>query len=340
MFDLDGPSAGPRSDLFGFTPESLDEGILHYASGVLSPAIWEGYTRARFPVCVVASEMGAPAMDRALSYARRGGKILVDSGAFIWRDRPDEMPWHRVISNYRALSEAATNRLTFILPDQVGSQEGSLAALANYGAEVLDAVGDIHEVLLPIQIGEYTPAEYFQLASVFLTRQVDGLAIPSHAAAFSPQSLRLLADLSKLVPARAHFLGISRNSHGLRERLLLLNEVWSGPTVSCDACIHRAQVGAGMPITESRLRALDDYWDEELLSWDDTEESTEECYKLARSLFPDLDDDALSAVMTSQMGAYFDTRNLYQRHMFSNGPRATSDSIYAFAMNEARNSSP
>lgn len=318
-------------DLFGFVADDLDEGITHFASGVLSPAIWEGYRRASAPVCVVASEMGTPAIERAIEYARAGGRILVDSGAFIWKDRPDQMPWDRVIRNYASLAQAATGKLNFVLPDVVGDQDGSLSALAVHGPAILDAIGDRHEALLPLQTGSHAPADFARMASELLTRVVDGVAIPSHAAAFPPRDLRMLADLPASIPRRVHFLGISRNSQGLRERMLFLKEAWQEAKVSCDACLHRAQVGKGKMITEVRRSALDDYWDEDLESWDDTEEDVQAGLELARQKFPGLDDEALAALMASEVGSFIDLELAHGRHLKNNGPRATADSIYHFA---------
>lgn len=331
LFDESTLPASPSTDLFGFAVDDLDAGTKHYASGVLSPAIFEGYRRAGSPVCVVASEMGSPAMDRAIAYAKAGGQILVDSGAFIWKDAPEAMSWDRVVSNYRALAAAATERLSFVLPDQVGSQEGSLEALSKFGPSILEAIGPGHDALLPIQTGLLSPAEFVHLASEHLTRPFDGVAIPSHAAAFPPADLRLLAELPASIPQRVHFLGISRNSKALRERVWFLKEAWQGAMISCDACLHRAQVGTGKLITEVRRAALEEYWDQELEAWDDTEECPEEALAAARERFPGLDEEGLAAVMASQMGSFFESQILHDRHTKVNGPKATTDSIYHFA---------
>lgn len=318
-------------DLFGFSAGTLDTGVRHYASGVLSPSIFEGYRRAGAPVCIAASEMGKPALERALAYADAGGEILVDSGAFIWKDQPNQMPWLRVISHYKALAAVATGPLTFILPDQVGSQAGSLKALAKYGPAIQEAIGD-HPALLPLQVGPHSPGEYVRLASELLSRPVDGLAVPSHAAAFPPQQLRQLAGLPESIPRRIHFLGISRNSRGLRERILYLQEAWQDCEVSCDACLHRAHVGEGRFITESRRSSLDGYWDQELEGWDDTEVDPEASLEMARQRFPDLNDEDLEALLLSPWGSHIDTHIRHQQNLKDNGPRATADSIYQFAI--------
>lgn len=320
-------------DLFGFYEESLDRGVKHYASGVLSPAIWDGFSRAGAPMCIAASETGGPALERACAYVRDGGELLVDSGVFLYRTNPDAIPWKKVCRVYKAIAEAATTRVSFIAPDVVGCQESSLKALRQWGNLVLAAVGLFHEVLLPLQLGVRSPSDFASEALKHLNRPVDGVAIPSNASAFPASLLKDMANLPPAIPHRVHLLGISRNSHGLRERLYRLNEVWPDSGVfSCDACLHRAGVGVGKPITETRKTALAGYWDQELDAWDDTEEDEGEALEVLRYRFPHLDDSQLSALMCSQIGSLAELELLNKRHQKQNGPKATSDSIYSFAV--------
>jgi len=171
-------------------------------------------------------------------------------------------------------------------------------------------------------------------AMLCTTERMDGLALPSNAAAFPPALIPALTEVPTIIPRRVHFLGISRNARGLQERLLRLETVWPDAQVSCDACEHRALVGQGKPITEARRSALADYWDGRMKDWDETED-TEETDSLAREAlkarFPDADEYDLDALPCSQWGALTTLAQTYDSHNRINGPRATTESIYRYA---------
>ncbi len=322
-------------DLFGFAPAELETSVTKYASGVLSPAIWKGYLKAGNPMCIAASETGEATLARACEFVRSGGQLLVDSGAFIYRDNPDATPWHRIASIYQRIAQAATVPVTFILPDVVGNQEKTLAALREWGNAIQRAVPAPHTLLMPVQLGDRTPGNFVREALLCLERPMDGLALPSNAAAFPPEMIPMLADIPAYVPHRLHFLGISRNSHGLQERLFRLQEIWPDASVSCDACEHRALVGANAPITQARADALRRFWDETLDNWDETEDddTTDLVREVLRERFPHLDDDDLNALMCSDWGTITEISVHHQKHEKQNGPRATTESIYRYATN-------
>lgn len=319
------------NDLFGFSGQTLEDRVKRYASGVLSPAIWAGYERAGRAMCIAASEAGQNAIDRAIAYVEAGGELFVDSGAFVYRDRPEAMPWDSIIRIYREIASAASNPVTFVLPDVVGSQEATLDVLQHWGAAVLEAIGPKHIALLPVQRGEARPSQFIKQALLCLPGPIGGLAIPSNAAAFPPEMLSDLAFVPTSVPRRVHFLGISRRSKALQERLFRLEEVWPGAETSCDACEHRAMVGKGNAITDTRAAVLSGMWEQELDEWDDTEEDPEETMAVLRARFPGLDNEALEQLMMSQAGSFAELQVAHTRHSRTAGPRATEESIYQFA---------
>ena len=321
-------------DLFGFESTQLTQSITRYASGVLSPAIWEGFRMAGRSLCIAGSEVGDAALQRACEYVQAGGDLLVDSGAFVYRDDPSAMPWAHVMKVYQTIATAATVPVTFILPDVVGSQTGSLAVLDRWGRAMQTAIGEQHTLLLPVQAGEMPVAEFIAACAPHLDRQVDGLAIPSNAAAFPIAQLATLAGVAANVPQRVHFLGISRNSKGLQARALRLREIWPTAILSCDACEHRAQVGRGRPITADRTAVLADLWDEALDAWDQTEVDDTETEAALRTMFPEADDETLADLMTSSIGAHIELQSLRERTLKVIGPLATTASIYAYANSE------
>lgn len=318
-------------DLFGFSGKALEDRVKRFASGVLSPAIWSGYEKAGRAMCIAASEASSNALDRANEYVRNGGELFVDSGAFIYRDKPDETPWASIIDIYRRIAANASAQVTFVLPDVVGSQDRTLEVLRDWGNAVLDAIGPDHVALLPVQRGDKLPSTFVKEATMCLKNPIGGLAIPSNAAAFPPELLSHLAHVPTSVPRRVHFLGISRRSKALQERLFRLEEVWPGAETSCDACEHRAQVGQGNPVTNARSEALSNMWEAALDEWDDTEVDVDQSLDLLRKAYPGLDDEAIENLYLSQIGSYVDLQQTYQNEIKILGPKATTESIYRFA---------
>jgi hypothetical protein len=242
---------------------SLEGQVTHYASGVLSPAYWRAYTSINHPVCVTAVEIGDERLTRVCNYLRAGGTVLMDSGAFLYREDFDAMPWTKVEEMYRAVSQAASEnptqaKVTFILPDAVGSQSDSLAALREWGAKIQAAIGPHHERLLPIQRGDLTPSLYIKAAVAALGHsRVDGIAIPCKAKAFPAEHLKDLKNLGCDIPCRVHLLGLSENRKNLANYLTHLSEVWPDAKVTCDAVMHRAAVGENEIITAIRKEIIE-----------------------------------------------------------------------------------
>jgi hypothetical protein len=241
----------------------LADQVVRYGSGVLSPAYWKAYTSISHPVCVTAVELGEASLTRVCDYLRAGGTVLMDSGAFLYRADFSAMPWAKVEQVYRAVSEAAslggkTAKVTFILPDAVGSQPASLSALREWGARIQAAIGPHHERLLPIQRGDLTPSLYIKAALAALGHSpVSGIAVPCKAKAFPAEYLNDLANIDAAIPHRVHFLGLSDNRKKLDHYLTHLGAAWPDARVSCDAVRHRCAVGKRETITAMRQEIVD-----------------------------------------------------------------------------------
>ncbi len=319
-------------DLFDFNGPALEASVQRFASGVLAPAIWEGYARANVPMCIAASEVSEVALERAREYARAGGRLMIDSGAYVFRDNPEAMPWPWVVHIYEEICKVATSKVTLILPDVVGCQDGTLEVLRIWGNKVLEVTGGDREVLLPVQRGHRSPGAFVREALLLLAGPIDGLAIPSAAAAFPVEHIKQLADIPAMVPRRVHFLGISRNSKGLQSRQLRLLDIWPGAEVSCDACEHRAKVGKNKSITLARQQALTNLWDDELDGWDETEDTDDAVREALSADFPEADEEDIDAMLCSGMGQIHEVRLHRQHHDRVAGPRATTESIYSYAI--------
>jgi hypothetical protein len=239
-------------------PADLIGEVIHYGSGVLTPAYWNAYTSVNHPVCVTAVELGEIGLTRVCNYLEAGGSVLMDSGAFLFRNAFGDMPWAKVVKVYRAVSEAAQrsatpSKLTFILPDAVGSQSESLTALRLWGNRIQEAIGPDHKRLLPIQRGNMTPSLYISAAINALgNTPISGIAVPCKAKAFPAEYLQDLKNLTANIPQRAHFLGLSSNRKKLETYMVHLGEAWPDAVVTCDAVKHRAVLGQNEDITTMR----------------------------------------------------------------------------------------
>ena len=322
-----------QQDFFGDLTGIEADSVRRYFSGVLSPAIWEGYRRAGAPMCVAVAECGAPALDRICAHVARGGEILLDSGAFLYRDRPEAMPWDVVLSAYRRILKAATRPVTVIAPDVVGDQQATLEVLRRHGPTVAAMCAGKHRMLLPVQRGPMRPPLFVRAAVQALGSLPDGLAIPSAAAAFPVEDLASLKRIDPRIPRRIHFLGISRRSKALSERVRALRSIWLHAEISCDACEHRAQVGQNKPITRFRRERLQERVQAAYSEWDETEdvETQDAVLDTFAQQFPDLDETDLIDLACSGWGMAQGFRVFRERTEKANGPAATTEAIARFA---------
>lgn len=318
-------------DLFGFQPPALTAPVRRYFSGVAAPAIWAGYADAGVPMCLVVAKLPAEGITRARAFVASGGDLLLDSGAFIHRERPSALDWPAILATYRDIAEAGP--VTVVLPDVVGDQDGTLQLLVDQ-ALTLRALAAHPNVttLLPLQGGTRALSTLHAQAVQRLGFLPDGIALPSHAAALPPASLRDLAAIPHQ-PRRLHFLGVSRNATKLGDRLLRLAEVWPDARVSADACEHRAQVGQGQPITQRRAAVLTELLDDARSTFDDTEDddATDHALAALAAQFPDLGKDELSDLLCSSWGLHLCHNYRQQKHAKALGPVATRASIREFA---------
>lgn len=323
-----------QTDMFSFDAAQEAARVRRYFSGVLSPAIWQGYIEARVPVCVAATDMGPAALERVVAHAAAGGELLIDNGAYRYRAQPENMPWNWVIRCYEEILAASTMPQTVILPDVVGDQTGTLAVLGEHGHAVLALCQGMHTALLPVQRGPRSLPAFLAAAREVLGRWPDGIAVPSAAAALDPRELGRLGEVDAGLPRRVHVLGVSRHTQRLMERLVHLREAWPDAEVSRDACEHRAQVGQGRQITEARKAHLVSLVDDEVTTWDETEESRVDLDGWARTMLGEVADDhpeMVDDLVCSDWGRMLELQAAHKDFGQRCGPRATTRSIREFA---------
>ena len=136
--------------------------VTSFRSGASSPADFRGYMAARVPVGVSLAEIGPGSSTwRMIStYARSGGHVFVDSGAFTAFTKGRPVDFDRVMALYGRLADNAIGaRLHLVMPDVVGDQAASFDLLARHRAAVIALISRRLDALVPIQRGPLSPRD-------------------------------------------------------------------------------------------------------------------------------------------------------------------------------------
>ena len=223
--------------------------ILYFASGSNRVPVLDGFGRAGLPIGVAAPEV----------LARRGGfrpgvleaiqrhperPVFVDSGAFsevcfksgaprVVRPMGAEQ-WRRVFELYFEIVRASRRgRVSIVAPDRVGDQAVTLERLARHAGELLE----LHElgavVLLPVQRGELSAADFYRRACDVVGFEMVP-AIPMKKKATSTADAARFLEAVK--PARVHLLGKGPRSRDWRKLLEALRA--ASPTTTQTACLR------------------------------------------------------------------------------------------------------
>jgi|GEM_PF-4719257 len=240
--------------------------VLSFRSGASAPADFRGYVKAGVPVGVSLAEIGPGSATWPMisAYARSGGDVFVDSGAFTAFTKGQPVDFDRVLGLYRQLADSAKGgRLHFVMPDVVGDQAASFDVLTKHRASVRALIADRHDALVPIQRGQLSPSASWDRVCNILGTDDFTLAIPSNEVAFDLDDIReLFSGTSR--PARVHLLGVAADKAKLGSIVKLIHQLSPSTTITSDANRLRAKVGQGRAVTEESARQrsvlADDRW--------------------------------------------------------------------------------
>lgn len=332
------PDAIPADDSEGQGQlfEEEEPTVSRFASGAGSPSIFEGYASAGARICVEVHGLSENMLTRVEAYLSRGGRVLLDSGAFVHRENPSRIRWPKVLARYAQLGTYPGAEC--VLPDQVGSQTATLGLLRIYADPLLKLRSKGLRFLQPIQSGPLPANEFWAACSAQLGFHPNGLAIPSNAAAFTLDDMASLRHIPE-PPQRVHFLGIGRRSHALATRAHRIRHIWPDADITSDACEHRSLVGQGRPLTVLRRSYVQDITQQMIDRYDDTED--DHLAELAldevlatHGVRPDeLEPDQLDDMLCSMEAAFAQAR-LYQTRVIDPiaGPEATTRAIRDYAV--------
>lgn len=205
----------------------------------------------------VARETYPIAYDELERFVETGRKVFIDSGAFAEVKFPGGVPtivkpltdkhWRRC---FRVYAEAALTHganAYVVAPDCVAHQTESLERLTRYAEEMREIFDLGATILVPIQKGALTMAEFHARAGDILNAGVaDGgveftPSIPMKKDATTLTELRAFVEAVR--PASIHLLGLAPDTDKGEAAIATILEIVPNCRVSCDACLIMRWVG-------------------------------------------------------------------------------------------------
>ncbi|MFA6031257.1 MAG: hypothetical protein WC969_15515 [Elusimicrobiota bacterium] len=183
----------------------------------------------------------------------KGAKLFVDNGAFPEMVEKDNKPtwpkpitdaqWVRRLGWYDRFARALGPRVLLVLPDQVASQQGTLARLAAYADEIRAIMSHGAHAVLALQGGEWDRAEFWRVCmSVLEGNGVPNLdkvrpGLPLTVKARPPPDDEIADILRRLDPRpeAVHFLGRGVQSEKYAGTFRAATRVLPGLQVSSDS---------------------------------------------------------------------------------------------------------
>lgn len=186
--------------------------------------------------------------------------VFVDSGAFgeVDRDlnvvRPmTDGQWRDILALYLRLARILRTRLTVVAPDRVGDQLETLTRMFTYAEQMYECASLSSRVLVPIQKGAFTMAEFYHHALDALGAD-DPLYVPAIPMKKDATSLAELAQfVQQARPHAMHLLGIGPHNHKFAE----IARICRGVPFTCDSNVLTASVGRSGKRPRPLTRASD-----------------------------------------------------------------------------------
>lgn len=223
----------------------------YFASGSNHRGEIQGFHALGWNVGVAAPELTADAERELHSLAGKGTKVFVDSGAFseigFGPDGPfvkepiTDEEWNKRLALYERLAETLGPQLYAVAPDKVAFQDETLERLEKHAERVKKIREKGANILVPIQKGRRSMAEFDREAQRILGDDNFVRSIPMKKDATSTEELR--AFLAEVKPARVHLLGLGPESGRYPEVAKAISEVSPTTVVTLDSVRITAAVG-------------------------------------------------------------------------------------------------
>ncbi len=205
--------------------------------------------------------LDGPSRSAIIEYAKGGGKVMVDSGAFGAFKKGLKIDFDQIMLQYEQLVWATGGNIAIVAPDIIGEQEKTFALLEKYRTRLCRLIRIGATVLVPLQKGALGPYQAWQAAVKILSTDRFVVAIPSNKAAFSDEDLAELLSGEKK-PAQIHFLGMTTASRNWARKKAIVLTFSPSTTISMDGCRIKAMIGKGRAITtcqtQNRSKLVED----------------------------------------------------------------------------------
>lgn len=226
---------------------------IYFASGSNRPADIRGFAAIGHAIGVAAPEVSPAAEKELCALKGMGIPVFVDSGAFSEVEfGPEgvkvvaeitEGEWRKRLALYARIAKALGPMAYLVAPDRIGNQEETLKRLATFAKEVREIRAMGAKILVPIQKGTKTQAEFVKDVEQVLGFSDFVHAIPSKKKATTLEELE--AYLKAVRPKEVHFLGLGIKNANAPAVLELLKKYVPQVAASFDSNLIAATVGRG-----------------------------------------------------------------------------------------------
>lgn len=244
---------------------TLPNHVTVFASGMNRLADLNAGMIARVPLGVDVSRISKAVIEKICA---GDIPVLLDSGAFgevaIRNGHVSvvhaisEREWTRRLAVYLRIAKALCPKNVSVIavaPDRVGSQEITLKRLSHYRNEVRQLSAAGATILVPLQCGQLSFADFFLKAKDVLGVEVlPGL--PMNKAAASCDAVVEFVQSTSVT--QVHFLGMGAANRKARPLIRVLQQMCPNLRISMDANSIRAAVGARRNVTLNEAAFADE----------------------------------------------------------------------------------
>ena len=238
--------------------------VAYFASGCNTAANIRAFGAIGHDVGVAFPELREAGIEALCELAGSDVQVFVDSGAFSEVDfssgapvvvKPlDDAHWQRLLATYKRLALSLNYQLHIVAPDMVGDQGKTLERLELYADQLreLDALGA--RVLVPVQKGELSQADFWQACLDVLGAGDWIPALPCKKSATTLEEAEAFARAA--MPRRIHLLGLGSRNRAAGKFFDALEAASPGVLIQCDSCLLAAHCNKDRRYGIARARGL------------------------------------------------------------------------------------
>lgn len=229
----------------------------YFASGSNRAPEVRGLVMSGMNVGVSAPEIGPSTEAELATLAGGPTQVFIDSGAFgeiDFKNGPPkvkklitEVEWGKRLAKYKRLATVLGSQLYCVAPDMVAFQKETLERLTKYAPVMKELMELGANVIVPVQKGELSMAEFAERAAAILGTEEVIWGIPSKKDATSIEDVTEFAThlWLKAKPTRVHLLGLGPQGKRYMAvyNAVVLNSPWT--TVFSDSVRIAAMAGNG-----------------------------------------------------------------------------------------------